>query len=79
MQSPDDQEATYGKKRGQEGKGFTIHVTETASPDNPIQLIDDIAINLDNVDDTKILSGRIDKIKEKTPELNEMHTDGGYG
>jgi hypothetical protein len=23
----------------------------------------------DNVDDTKILNGRIDKVKEKTPEL----------
>ncbi|MCP4473907.1 MAG: DDE transposase [Gammaproteobacteria bacterium] len=79
LQSPDDQEATYRKKRDQEGKGFTINATETANPDNPIQLVDDIAVNPNNVDDTKILNGRIDKVKEKTPELNEMHTDGGYG
>jgi len=31
------------------------------------------------IDDTQLLYNRIDKIKEKTPELNEMHTDGGYG
>ena len=79
LQSPDDQEATYRKKKDQESKGSTINATETANPDNPIQLIDDIAVNPNNVDDTKILNGRIDKIKEKTPELNEIHTDGGYG
>jgi len=42
-------------------------------------LITDIAVNPNNIDDTQILHNRIDKIKEKTPELNEMHTDGGYG
>ncbi len=63
LQSPDDQEATYRKKRDQEGKGFTINATETANPDNPIQLIDEIAVNLNNFDDTKILNDRIDKIK----------------
>ena len=79
LQSPDDQQATYRKKKEQESKGFTINATETANPDNPLQLIDDIAVNPNNVDDTKILNSRLDKIKDKTPELNEMHTDGGYG
>ncbi len=79
LQSPDDQQATYRKKRDQESKGFTINATETANPDNPLQLIDDIAVNPNNIDDTKILSNRLDKIKDKTPELKEMHTDGGYG
>lgn len=79
LQSPDDQQATYRKKKEQESKGFTINATETANPDNPLQLIDDIAVNSNNVDDTKILNSRLDKIKDKTPELNEMHTDGGYG
>ena len=79
LQSPDDQQATYRKKKEQESKGFTINATETANPDNPLQLIDDITVNPNNVDDTKILTSRLDKIKDKTPELNEMHTDGGYG
>ncbi len=79
LQSPDDQQATYRKKKEQESKGFTINATETANPDNPLQLIDDIAVNPNNVDDTKILNSRLNKIKDKTPELNEMHTDGGYG
>ncbi len=65
LQSPNDQEATYRKKRGRKSKGFTINATETANPDNPIQLIDDIAVHPNTVNDTKILNGRIDKIKEK--------------
>jgi hypothetical protein len=79
LQSPDDQDATYRKKKEQHSKGYTINCTETANPDNPLQLITDIAVNPNNIDDTQILHERIDKIKDKTPELNEIHTDGGYG
>jgi hypothetical protein len=79
LQSPDDEDATYRKKGKQESKGFTINGTETANPENPVQLITDISVNPNNVDDSQILNDRVDKIKEKTPELNEMHTDGGYG
>jgi len=79
MQSPDDQEATYRKKKDQQSKGFTINGTETANPENPVQLLTDIAVNPNNVDDSVILNNRIDVIKEKTPELNQLHTDGGYG
>jgi len=79
MQSPDDPDATYRQKRGEHNKGFTINGTETANPENPMQLITDIAVNPNNIDDSQILSDRVDKIIDKTPELNEMHTDGGYG
>jgi len=79
LQSPDDQDATYRKKKEQQSKGYTINGTETANPDNPIQLLTDITVNPNNVDDSVILNERIDGIKEKTPELNELHTDGGYG
>jgi len=79
LQSPDDLEATYRKKKEQQSKGYTINGTETANPGNPIQLITDIAVNPNNIDDTQILNDRIDKIVEKTPDLNELHTDGGYG
>lgn len=79
LQSPDDEEATYMKKRDQESKGFTINATETANQENKIQLLTDIAVNKNNIDDSKILENRIDKIVEKTPDLDELHTDGGYG
>jgi hypothetical protein len=79
LQSPDDQDATFREKNGKQSKGYTITGTETANPDNPVQLINDIALNPNNIDDTKILNNRVDKIIEKTPDLNELHTDGGYG
>ena len=79
MQSPDDQDATYRKKKAQQSKGYTINGIETANPDNPIQLLTDIAVNPNNVDDSVILNERIDIIKEKAPELSELHTNGGYG
>lgn len=79
LQSPDDEDATYRKKREIESKGFTIDASETANPKNAIQLLDDIAVNKNNIDDSKILEKRVDKLIEKTPDLNELHTDGGYG
>ena len=79
LQSPDDQDATFREKNGKQSKGYTITGTETANPANPVQLINDIALNPNNIDDTKILNNQIDKINEKTPDLNELHTDGGYG
>jgi hypothetical protein len=50
LQSPD--QTTYRKKKDQQSKGFTINATEIANPDNPIQLITDIAVTLNNIDDT---------------------------
>lgn len=79
LQSPDDPQATYRKKKEQESKGYTINGSETANPVNPLQLVTDIAVNPNNMDDSQILNQRADKMKEKTPELEEMHTDGGYG
>jgi len=79
LQSPDDTDATYRKKNDKESFGYTINATETANPDNHIQLINDIAVNPNNIDDSVILNQRIDKIVDKTPDLKELHTDGGYG
>jgi len=79
LQSPDDQQATYRKKNQTVSKGYTINAIETSNPENSLQLITDIAVNPNNVDDSVILNERIDVITKKTPELKELHTDGGYG
>jgi len=79
LQSPDDVDATYRKKNNREYQGQSVNIVETANPDNDIQLLTDIAVESNNTDDDEILNNRVDKIKEKTPDLNEMHTDGGYG
>lgn len=79
LQSPDDLDATYRKKNNKESKGQVINAVETANPENELQLLTDVTVAANNVDDSDILESRIDAIKEKTPDLKEMHTDGGYG
>jgi len=79
IQSPDDIDATYRKKGGKTGKGQSINVTETANPENELNLLTDIAVKPNNTDDSDIMNDRIETLKEKTPDLKELHTDGGYG
>lgn len=79
LQSPDDLNATFRTKRGEFYKGYVATLTETASQENEINLITDICVDPNNVDDATILADRIDKIKEITPKLEELHVDGGYG
>ena len=79
VQSPDDLEATYRNKNGKKSKGQTIHVTETAHPENELNLLTDIHITANNIDDSRALNERVDLMKEKTPDLNEHHFDGAYG
>ena len=78
IQSPDDIEATYRKKHGKEFYGQTVNIVETCNPDNQLNLITDISIHANNIDDSKELNERIDKIKAKTLDLEELHFDGAY-
>ncbi|MBC8383596.1 MAG: transposase, partial [Candidatus Cloacimonetes bacterium] len=75
----DDPDATYRKKHGKSHKGQVASITETAHPDNALNLIVDVSVQPNNKDDSKILGERLDEIKEKLPELDELHFDGGYG
>lgn len=79
VQSPDDLDATYRNKDGKEIRGQSINVVETAHPENPLHLITDVSVNPVNKDDSKVLHERLDTLKEKTPELKELHFDGAYG
>jgi hypothetical protein len=79
LQSPDDIDAAYRKKRDRHYRGQSVNITETANPDNELNLITDVAVCSNDTDDSKILNERLEPIKEKTPDLNELHTDGAYG
>lgn len=79
LQSPDDPDATYRRKNGKKYRGQVVSVTETATPSNEVNLLTDVVVAPNNKDDAEIHKDRVEKIKEKTPELNENHTDGGYG
>jgi len=79
LQSPDDIDATYRKKRGRHYRGQSVNITETAHPENDVNLVTDVAVCSNDTDDSKILNKRLEPMKEKTPDLNELHTDGAYG
>jgi hypothetical protein len=79
LQSPYDEDATYRNKNGEKNQGYKINGFETADPKNPINLLTDVSVDKNNIDDSTILSNRIDDIFEQTSDLKELHTDGGYG
>lgn len=79
LQSPDDIDATYRKKNGRHYRGQSVNVTETANRQNDVNLLTDVAVCSNDTDDSEILNERLEHIKDKTPELNELHTDGAYG
>ncbi len=79
LQSPDDPDATYRNKNGKKTRGQAVSVTETANPENELDLLTDVAMAPNNEDDGNIHEKRVGKIKEKNPEFEENHTDGGYG
>jgi hypothetical protein len=77
LQSPDDWEATYRQKRGQDHIGYVANVTETCHPENPFQLIVKVQTESNNTDDAAMLAETLPSLKARTG-VNEMHTDGGY-
>lgn len=78
LQSPDDPDATYRKKRNQESRGYVVHVAETCHPENQLHLITDVAVSPNTTEDSTILAKRVDAMQAKTPDLAELHTDAGY-
>ncbi len=78
LQSPDDSDATFRKKKGKQYRGYSGTVTETCDPQNPVNLIVDVDVSKNNLDDSKILNNKFPELIEKT-EVREIHVDGAYG
>jgi len=76
LQSPDDPDATFRRKRDKEYTGYVTNVSETCDPDNDLQLIVKMQTAPNAVDDTTLL-------EEAMPDLERLgvrtlRTDGGY-
>jgi len=76
--SPDDEDATFRRKRNTEYIGHVVNIVETCDPKNRVNLITDVAVYPNNVDDSTVMAQRLDPVKEKTPGLEELHLDGAY-
>jgi hypothetical protein len=76
LQSPDDLDATFRRKREQPYTGFVTNVSETCHPANDLQLIVKMQTAPNAIDDPTLL-------EEAMPDLEHLgvrtlRTDGGY-
>jgi len=79
LQSPDDLDATFRKKREELHHGFVAFGVETCHPDNELNLVTAIDAATNNTDDTTFLEENLEQMVERTPKLKELHGDGGFG
>lgn len=77
LQSPDDPEATYRRKRGEGHRGYVTNVTETCNPDNDVQLVVKVQTAPNTTDDAAMLEEAVPDLVERT-DVDEFYTDGGY-
>jgi hypothetical protein len=77
LQSVDDWEATYRKKRGAGYQGYVVNVTETCDPENPFQLIVKVQTEPNNTDDASMLEEALPELTDRM-DVEQMDTDGGY-
>ena len=78
LQSPDDWEATYRKKKGVEYKGYVTNVTETCEPENDLQLIVKVQTEANITDDAQMLADVVPDLVQRT-DVEEIHVDGAFG
>ena len=77
LQSPDDPEATFRRKRGQDYRGYVCNLTETCHPDNPVQLVLKTQVAPNVTDDEVLLVAALPELVART-DLDDLHLDGGF-
>ena len=79
LQSPHDPDATYRVKGGQRYRGgYVVNVSETADPENQVQLLTDVQVEPNHTDDAQLLKQALDDQEERGVDVDKMTTDGGY-
>jgi len=77
LQSPDDPEATYRKKRQRGYAGYVTNLTETCDADNPFQLIVKVQTEPNLTDDTTLLEAALPELKSRTG-VHTLYNDAGF-
>ena len=77
LQSPDDLEATFRRKRGRKYTGYVTNVSESCDLDNELQLIVKVQTAPNTTDDPTLLKEALPALKERL-DVDELCTDGGY-
>jgi len=79
LQSPHDADATYRIKGGESYRGgYVTNVSETADPENPVQLIADVQVEANRTDDATLMGKSLDNQIARGITVDRVTTDGGY-
>jgi len=79
LQSPHDPDATYRVKGGATyAGGYVANVSETADPENDVQLITDVQVEPNRADDATLMEQSLDDQARRGIEVNQVTVDGGY-
>jgi hypothetical protein len=79
LQSPHDPDATYRIKGGaMYPGGYVVNVSETADPENDVQLITDVQVEPNRADDTALMEQSLDDQARRGIEIKQITVDGGY-
>lgn len=79
LQSPHDPDATYRIKGGEAYPGgYVVNISETADPENPVQLITDVQTEPNQTDDSDLLASSLDTQATRDISIEKMTIDGGY-
>jgi hypothetical protein len=76
-QSPHDEEATYRKKKGKGYSGYSANITETANPDNDVQMVTNVHTENNIHSDEAFLKEEFEELTDKT-DMELLIVDGGY-
>lgn len=77
LQNPADEDATYRKKGNKSSQGYAVNISETADPDNPVQMITDVKVKPNIHSDPDFL---VDFLKQNVTEnnLDRLVVDSSY-
>jgi hypothetical protein len=79
LQSPHDPDATYRVKGGKTYRGgYVANVSETAHPDNEVQLITGLEVEGNRSDDADLLAADLGNQRDRDIPVEQVTVDGGY-
>jgi len=76
LQTPHDPDATYS---GHKGKGYEVQVAETCMPDNPVEMITEVAVTPSAGSDANATIPTIDALDKAGHKPKELAADTTYG
>ncbi len=77
LQSPDDLEATFRSKKGEQSRGYVVNLTQSCDKENEMQLITKVQVVPNVTDDQRLMVDGIGDLKDRIG-VETMWTDGGY-